>query len=117
MANPNPIEAREAALKSPNIGKRGKGKLTLIREQAQEEFDKLAKEKYLDIFLIHINEASKLKNYQERRDFLKRILGETDDKAEKHLHLHKHEEDTELTEAKKRLIREYEDKLKELKTK
>ena len=69
------IEANKKAVKSPNHGKHGKRKLTLLREKAEQQFVEELKEEYKDILRIHREEAKKPKNYQERRDLLKRLLG------------------------------------------
>ena len=119
MANTteNLLEASKKALESPDNGQRGKGKLTLLREEAEERFVEELKEDYKEIIKVHKEEAKKPVNYQERRDLLKRVLGEVEEsKPEQHLHLHRHE-DSELSEAKRKLLEEYEAKLKELKTK
>lgn len=48
---------------------------------------------------------------------IKRYVSSDGEKGEKHLHLHKHENSNELTDVQRKLIEEYENKLKELKTK
>ena len=113
--NPNLEEALAKAHVSPNVGKRGEGKKTIARREAMRALyeEKLAPE-FEEITDIHIQEAKKPRNYQERRDAIKRIVGEAEEGGDKHIHFHKHEE---LTPERRQLIEEYEAKLKELKTK
>ena len=40
VGNPNIAEAQEKSLKSPNIGKRKKGKKTILKEKVNEEYVK-----------------------------------------------------------------------------
>ena len=110
-------KAREKALESPTIGKHGKTKLTLLREEAEDKFVEEIKDSYLEVFKVHKGEAKKPRNYQERRDFIDRIirkLERDESKTEQHLHQHLH---LELTPERQKLIEEYEQKLKEIKTK
>jgi len=111
-------EARELSKLSPDVGKRGKGKITLMREEAADVFVEEVKDQYKEVFQVHIEEAKKIKNYQERKDFINRVLEDiTEGKIDTHVHLHKHEEVGEVADAKRKLIVEYEAKLKEIKTK
>ena len=117
-------KALTAAWKSPNIGKRGPHKSTLLRRQATQMALEELKNKYKselvkslpEIIDVQMQEAKKPRNRQERESVLDRALGRPDEKPQLNLHLHKHEEG-ELSEARRKLIEEYETKLKELKTK
>ena len=53
MATPEQLKiAREKALKSPDIGKRGKGKKTLEKEERQQIFDEQVSAEFLQIIKL-----------------------------------------------------------------
>lgn len=124
MPNPNVAKMHLKALESPNHGKRGQSKKTLMKQAARDEAIKHMAEMYKgqliknlpEITEIQMTEAKKPEKTAERIYVLDRGLGKADEPAQKHLHLHKHE-GGELNEAARKLIEEYEAKLRELKTK
>ena len=109
------IEANKKSLESPNIGKHGPRKSTLLKREAEERYIEKLVEEFEPILKVHLEEAKKPKNVTERLQAIKAILGTDEEKGDKHLHLHKYE-NSELNEVQKKLIEEYEQKLKELKT-
>ena len=125
MASPEQLaEYRKLALLSDRIGKHGPNKKNLLRKEARERALEEMKEMYKaealrnlpDIVNVHMEKAKDAESgWKDREYVLSEFVGEAEKKAEKHLHLefHKHEE---LGEAGKKLIEEYEAKLKELKT-
>ena len=116
MATPKQLdEYREKAVLSPNTGKHGPRKSTLLKREAEERYIEKLVEEFEPILKVHLEEAKKPGNVTERLQAIKTILGTDEEKkGDKHIHLHQH---SELSEESKKLIEEYEQKLKELKTK
>ena len=118
MATPEQLkEARKLAVESPDIGKHGPRKTTLLKRKAEEIYVRKVAEKIGKITDIQLQEAEKPRNVTERIHVTRIIMGEVGEKKEGDKHLHLHNEISELTEAQRQLIEEYEAKLKELKTK
>lgn len=126
MPNPNVAEMHKKSLLSPNIGKHGKNKKTLMREVArQKAIDGMAEmyksqiiKNMPEIAKANMEEAKKSSGWKDREFVLKHTVGEGkagENKGDRHLHLHKYG-DTELTDIQRKLIEEYEAKLKEVKT-
>ena len=109
------IEANKKAVLSPNTGKRGLNKTTLLKRAAEERYvEKLVRE-FDPIIDVQLKEAKKPENVTERIHVTKVVLSVGDEeRGDKHLHLHQH---SELNDAERKLLEEYEAKLKELKTK
>ena len=117
VRNKNLDKAREKALLSPNIGKRGPHKKTLLKRKAVEEaikglavgYQREILKHYPDVFKVHVDQAKDEKGWKDREFFLKKAVGVPDDektKPEQHLHIHA---DPDML----KLIEEYELKLKE----
>lgn len=117
------IEANKIAVLSPNIGKRGPSKKTLMKQAARDEAIRQMTEMYKakviknlpEIAEVQMQEAKNPEKTSERIYVLDRALGKFEEAPQKHLHLHKHE-NNELSELQRKLIEEYETKLKALKT-
>tara|TARA_Y100000310_G_C20601510_1_gene773297 strand:+ start:689 stop:1078 length:390 start_codon:yes stop_codon:yes gene_type:complete len=72
--NPNLNEAREKALESPNIGKRGRGKKTIAREEALNKLSELFFDNFEEIVGLQIELAS-TGDYRAYKDLMDRIFG------------------------------------------
>ena len=81
MANTrkNLIEANKKSLLSPNIGKHGRAKKTIAREEARL-FYQLKVLKILDIITdVQINAVMDIKNKEERMFVINQIIGKADE--------------------------------------
>lgn len=118
-------EARKLAVLSSRYGKRGPSQKTLIKREARERATEGLKEHYLatgirelpEIIKIQYQQAKIPKNRQEREYVLDRNLGKSPLQEgfpnQVHFHQHIHQD---LSDEQRRLIEEYEAKLREIKT-
>ena len=75
-------EIREKALESPDIGKRGKGKITLMREEMRLKFMNRMEQKF-DVLLDAIeNRAVSAQNVEMLKEVLKQTIGEAHKEVE-----------------------------------
>lgn len=79
--NPNLAEAREKAWKSPNIGKRGKNKKTIEREELRAKFTEYFGEKFLTL-LKQLEKAGKDGNMTAILEILRQLIGSADNKLD-----------------------------------
>lgn len=120
--NPNLAEARKKALQSPNIGKRGPNKATIERAldvifegKRTVGFKRKAIQNHDEIVDIHLKQSKNPKETKDRELYLKNTIyrdTKGEDESSKHLHLHFHQE---LTSEQRKLVEEYEAKLKAIK--
>ena len=76
------VEARKKAVKSPNIGKRGKGKKTVALEKARGVWAKEQLGALPTIAKVQAKEAKNPKNFQERKYVIDQLLGKPAERVE-----------------------------------
>lgn len=76
------IKNLEKAVKSPRIGKHGKSQKTIEKEKWDAYYQQEMEKKWASIVNVHLDEATKAKNFNERKLAIEQVRGKATEKID-----------------------------------